>query len=53
MKTKILLTLTLLISANVVMAGAPAVPIDGGLSILLAIGAAFGLKKYIDHRKDQ
>ena len=26
-------------------------PIDGGLSILLAAGAAYGVKKYRDHKK--
>ncbi len=26
-------------------------PIDGGLSLLLAAGAAYGVKKYRDHRK--
>jgi len=27
------------------------VPIDGGLSILLAAGAAYGVKKYRDNKK--
>ncbi len=27
------------------------VPIDGGLSLLLAAGAAYGVKKYRDNRK--
>ncbi len=31
--------------------GGPDVPIDGGLSILLAAGAAYGVKKYRDHKK--
>lgn len=31
--------------------GGPDVPIDGGLSLLLAAGAAYGAKKYRDHRK--
>ena len=26
-------------------------PIDGGLGILLAMGAAYGGKKFLDHRK--
>lgn len=30
--------------------GGPDVPIDGGLSILLAAGAAYGAKKYRDSR---
>ena len=33
--------------------GPPATPIDGGLSLLLAGGAAYGLKKLSDHRKNQ
>lgn len=32
--------------------GPPATPIDGGLSLLLAGGAAYGLKKINDHRKN-
>lgn len=28
------------------------VPIDGGLSLLLAAGAAYGAKKYRDHKKN-
>ncbi|MEQ8471119.1 MAG: hypothetical protein RIC35_08035 [Marinoscillum sp.] len=31
----------------------PATPIDGGLSLLLAGGAAYGVKKLRDHRKKQ
>lgn len=29
----------------------PGTPIDGGLSILVAAGAAYGIKKYRDSRK--
>ncbi|MFT6855650.1 MAG: hypothetical protein ACJA0X_001624 [Cyclobacteriaceae bacterium] len=29
----------------------PATPIDGGISLLLAAGGAYGLKKLRDHRK--
>ncbi|MFT6881550.1 MAG: hypothetical protein ACJAVY_000338 [Marinoscillum sp.] len=29
----------------------PATPIDGGLSLLLAAGGVYGLKKLRDHRK--
>ncbi|REE00385.1 PID-CTERM protein-sorting domain-containing protein [Marinoscillum furvescens] len=32
--------------------GPPATPIDGGLSILLAAGGAYGIKKLHDHRKN-
>jgi hypothetical protein len=31
--------------------GGPDVPIDGGLSILLAAGTAYGVKKYREHKK--
>ena len=29
----------------------PGVPIDGGVSLLLAAGAAYGVKKYREHKK--
>tara|TARA_Y100001949_G_scaffold164517_1_gene159420 strand:+ start:1000 stop:1179 length:180 start_codon:yes stop_codon:yes gene_type:complete len=31
----------------------PATPIDGGLSLLLAAGGAYGIKKIRDHRKSE
>ena len=31
--------------------GGPDVPIDGGLSLLLAAGAAYGVKKYRSNKK--
>lgn len=31
--------------------GGPDVPIDGGLSVLLAAGTAYGVKKYRDYKK--
>lgn len=31
--------------------GGPDAPIDGGLSVLLAAGAAYGVKKYREHKK--
>ena len=31
--------------------GGPDVPIDGGLSLLLAAGAAYGVKKYRNGKK--
>lgn len=31
--------------------GDPDAPIDGGLSVLLAAGAAYGVKKYRNHKK--
>lgn len=51
--TKIIFTITSLLFILPVMAqGAPpATPIDGGLSILLAAGGAYGLKKLKDSRK--
>lgn len=33
--------------------GDPGAPIDGGLGILLAAGAAYGVKKYRDGRKEK
>ena len=33
--------------------GGPEAPIDGGLSVLIAAGAAYGVKKYRDHKKKQ
>ena len=32
--------------------GGPDVPIDGGLSLLLAAGVGYGVKKYRDGRKN-
>ncbi|WP_170148085.1 PID-CTERM protein-sorting domain-containing protein [Marinoscillum furvescens] len=53
MKTNYILSaIVLLISIPVLAQGAPpATPIDGGLSILLAAGGAYGVKKLIDRRK--
>lgn len=31
---------------------APPVPLDGGLSLLVAAGAAYGVKKFRDSRKE-
>ena len=48
---KILITGILLITSfQLFAAAAPPTPIDGGLSILLAIGAIFGIKKLINSR---
>lgn len=53
--TLLLLTLILLIPALLLAQGGPVdpndVPIDGGLSLLLAAGAAYGVKKYRDYKK--
>lgn len=56
MNSLIKFTLSLLgvLSAFVLMAqppAPPATPIDGGLSLLLAGGAAYGIKKVYDGRK--
>ncbi|MEO9476596.1 MAG: hypothetical protein ABJG41_13725 [Cyclobacteriaceae bacterium] len=50
----ILLTILLILVVVPVFAqGAPpATPIDGGLSLLLAAGGAYGLKKLRDSRKN-
>ncbi len=49
----VIMTMMLLLAVAPVFAqGAPpATPIDGGLSILLAAGGAYGLKKLRDHKK--
>lgn len=51
--SKILLSLLGICFASVLMAqpAPPATPIDGGLSVLLAGGALYGLKKIRDNRK--
>lgn len=61
MKDKLLigiLTLVMAFSSNIAFAdepvtpgGDPDVPIDGGLSILLAAGVAYGAKKGYDQQK--
>ena len=60
MKNKISLITTLMIIAVTLLpffamaqdpGGGPDVPIDGGLSLLLAAGAAYGVKKYRDGKK--
>jgi hypothetical protein len=46
--------LGILLVTNLVAQGLPqppATPIDGGLSILLAAGGVYGIKKLRDHRK--
>ena len=51
----VILLLVLLIP-SIVFADCPPdpndVPIDGGLSVLLAAGAAYGVKKYRDYKKN-
>jgi hypothetical protein len=51
---KILSVLCFTLLATVALAqppAPPATPIDGGLSLLLAGGAVYGLKKLKDHRR--
>lgn len=50
---KIILSATVLISSLPLLAQGPppATPIDGGLSLLLAAGGIYGLKKLRDNRK--
>lgn len=52
---KILLTIIICLVTTVAFAqgppGPPATPIDGGLSILLAGGIAYGAKKIRDYKK--
>lgn len=51
---KIIFSIAALLSFTLVFGqppGPPATPIDGGLSILLAAGGIYGLKKLKDHKK--
>ncbi|MBX2920433.1 MAG: hypothetical protein KF741_14450 [Ferruginibacter sp.] len=51
----VILLLVLLIPTIVFAQGPPDpndVPIDGGLSVLLVAGAAYGVKKYRDYKKN-
>ncbi len=51
----VILLLVLLIPSIVFADGPPDpndVPIDGGISVLLAAGAAYGVKKYRDYKKN-
>lgn len=50
---KILFTLAAVFSSTILFAQSapPATPIDGGLSVLLAAGGIYGLKKLRDSRK--
>ncbi|WP_421873377.1 PID-CTERM protein-sorting domain-containing protein [Marinoscillum sp.] len=52
-KSLLVLPALLLVLPAFAQPGAPpATPIDGGLSILLAAGGAYGIKKLRDHRKN-
>ncbi len=51
-KTLMALSPLFLIAAPAFAQGSPpATPIDGGLSLLLAAGGAYGIKKFRDHRR--
>jgi len=50
--SKIILTSSLLLSSVIAFAGAPATPIDGGISLLLVAAGAYGVKKVYDHKKE-
>ncbi|MEQ8471445.1 MAG: hypothetical protein RIC35_09675 [Marinoscillum sp.] len=52
---KAVITIGALLSATALMAQPPpppATPIDGGLSLLLAGGAAYGIKKLTEKKRD-
>ena len=51
--TKYLLTIIGILSASIAIAQGPPpqTPIDGGLSLLLAAGGAYGVKKLIDQKR--
>jgi hypothetical protein len=52
-KTLLTVLMSLFVVVPVLAQGAPpATPIDGGLSLLLAAGGAYGWKKLRDHRKN-
>lgn len=53
MKQQIIIYLALILCGTLAMAqppAPPATPIDGGLSLLLAAGGAFGIKKILDRK---
>lgn len=54
MKLSILITLMFVLCAFIpafAQGSPPATPIDGGLSLLLAAGGAYGIKKYMSSKK--
>ena len=53
MKLQYILSAALLMNGLLLFAQSapPATPIDGGLSILLAAGGIYGVKKLRDHRR--
>lgn len=52
-KISLLGTLLLLAASVYAQGGPPATPIDGGLSLLLAAGGAYGAKKIYSFRKSK
>lgn len=54
MKKQMIIYLTLIFFGTLAMAqppAPPATPIDGGLSLLLAAGGVFGIKKILGRKK--
>lgn len=48
-----IIPLLIIIPSAFAQGGPPATPIDGGLSILLIAGGAYGVKKVLDNKKNQ
>ena len=48
----LIITITLIPSALIAQPYMPATPVDGGLSILLGAGVAYGAKKVFDKQKN-
>ena len=51
LKSYLIVFLSLLSSFAIAQGAPPATPIDGGLSLLLLAGGAYGIKKLSDKRK--
>ena len=50
-KVTLILFAILMVSPAFAQGAPPATPIDGGLGLLLAGGAAYGIKKIRDHKR--
>lgn len=53
LKSILLLPALLFVIPAFAQGAPPATPIDGGLSLLLAAGGAYGIKKLRDHRNSK
>lgn len=51
-KIILLVLFVLFIFPVMAQGGPPATPIDGGLSFLLALGGAYGIKRFIKAKKE-